>query len=503
MPKPSFSFSIRTVFFLLAALFWLATALPEIAFLPLREAAIGMRAPETALGFLPWILGAGAVVFGAIFLAWRWIRDHVLSCLGLVVELPSTVFWISVLVCALVPRLIVAIAVSYEPRADAWWLHSAATSLAKGDGFAVDGQPTAYRPPGYPFLLSLTYRLFGPHIGLAWVWGLVSIVIVLIAVHVIAKKLYGLAVARIAVLLAATYPALILMTGQSLSDLPFMAGLLLLSAFVLISSPYRWPNSIVIGIAAAILTLTRGVGIGLFLIMPMIWFLRLPDLRKLLSSVVVTAGVFGICVAPWVLRNQAVFGVSTLDTHFGFNVYEGNHPGAQGGSEPIGWPQSIEMTNSNEATVDHEFLRLGMAFAATHPREVASTIPKKFMNLYLLETEAVTSLFQGDHPSPAWMKYALYGVSQFAYVLLLIAVCARAVDYFVPARRPHGAQWTGLLIAGYFTGICLIFHGEDRYRLPILPWFLIESALVLASASAKYARRVHSDATEADAMASS
>jgi hypothetical protein len=37
-----------------------------------------------------------------------------------------------------------------------------------------------------------------------------------------------------------------------------------------------------------------------------------------------------------------------------------------------------------------------------------------------------------------------------------------------------------LLIAGYFTSICLVFHGEDRYRLPILPWILLEAAVVVA-----------------------
>ena len=36
-----------------------------------------------------------------------------------------------------------------------------ARSLAQGDGFTLDGNPTAYRLPGYPLLLAATYAVFG------------------------------------------------------------------------------------------------------------------------------------------------------------------------------------------------------------------------------------------------------------------------------------------------------------------------------------------------------
>src|SRR5262249_16646939 len=53
---------------------------------------------------------------------------------------------------------------------DTLFYESAAHQFAIGHGFAnLFGQPTAHWPPGFPFLVSLLYRVFGQHawLGLA------------------------------------------------------------------------------------------------------------------------------------------------------------------------------------------------------------------------------------------------------------------------------------------------------------------------------------------------
>jgi hypothetical protein len=153
---------IRSVFLLLSIGLVAATLFPEIALLPIQELVLHMRAPETAPLIARWIFGAGAVLFGVILVTWDRACTAALRVIAFVIELPARSFWMLVFACAIVPRLFVALVISYEPTADARWLHEAAASLARGEGFAVDGKLTAYRPPGYPFLLSLTYRLSGP-----------------------------------------------------------------------------------------------------------------------------------------------------------------------------------------------------------------------------------------------------------------------------------------------------------------------------------------------------
>lgn len=497
---------IRLTFFLLASSLGLAATYPEIALLPVRELVLHMRAPDAAPHMARWILGAGAVTFGIAFVAWPWLRIAAARTIASVVLLPTATFWLLVLVSVLLPRTLVAVAVFYQPTSDAAWYHMAAAALARGEGLAVGGELTAYRPPGYPFLLSLTYRLFGPDYALAWFWGLSATAIIVGAIHFIALRLHGRDVARLATLLAALYPALVLMTGQAMSDLPFVAGLLALAAFALAGAPYRLRDGIFIGVALGLLTLTRGVAIGLFAVIALVWHLRQPDLRKSASSMTVMAIAFAACIAPWMLRNQSVFGNLTLGTNLGMNAYVGNHPGAPGGGVPAAWPEEPRRPEEphrpeepyppkdphgakdpdapgwNEVQDDRELMRLAIEFVVSNPLKAAAILPGKLKHLYLLEAGAVTALFQGPHPSPAWMKYSLYAVSQIGYLFLLIAFGVRVFDLFAPGQRPRGILWCSWLFIVYFTMLSLVLHGEDRYRLPILPWMLIEAAVILARA---------------------
>ena len=119
-----------------------------------------------------------------------------------------------------------------------------------------------------------------------------------------------------------------------------------------------------------------------------------------------------------------------------------------------------------------------------NPWEAAAILPKKLMHLYLLEMEVVTVSVPGQ-ASLAGMDEvrALRGEPQLTYVCVLILFCTRALELLTPAHRPRAEQWTGWLFVGYFTLLCLVFHGQDRYRLPILPWILIEGSVVLARAA--------------------
>src|SRR6476659_1234969 len=47
------------------------------------------------------------------------------------------------------------------------WYYERAISISTGQGYAVDGIPTAYWPVGYPGFLGVVFTLFGPSIFLA------------------------------------------------------------------------------------------------------------------------------------------------------------------------------------------------------------------------------------------------------------------------------------------------------------------------------------------------
>jgi 4-amino-4-deoxy-L-arabinose transferase-like glycosyltransferase len=477
-PKPH---GWRLVFFLIGLGLTVLAAFPAAALFPIRALVEQMTAPQEAPVVARRVFLAGAAIFGIVGWLWTFFRSAISELLARLVGLQPATFWLVVAIAAAVPRVLLAFTVGYEPVTDAAWYHKAALSLAHGEGLVVDGQVSAYRGPGYAFLLALTYKGFGPSVAMAWFWGAVSTVVLLVALFAISRHLFNDAAARTATSMAAVYPALVFMTGQALSDLAFVAGLLALVAFVLKCTPYRIGNSVLAGIAVGVLTLLRGVGIGLFLVVPVLWMLRKPDPKRFAGSVCVTAAALLVAVAPWMIRNHAVFGHYTLGTNVGTNAYAGNHPGSSGGTDRYTIPPRAE-SQPDEWRRDRMLLDAAIEFVASKPAEALAILPGKLLNLYLLETEAVSSLLQGSQPGDPTWKHLLYGISQLIYLCVMLLLVERIASFRDPAQRPKGVQWTGWILAAYFTGICLIFHGEDRYRLPILPWILLEGAVVLTRA---------------------
>jgi 4-amino-4-deoxy-L-arabinose transferase-like glycosyltransferase len=436
------------------------------------------RTPETALQAAGLLFGSGAVAFGFLFFFWRRVNNFVVFTVRWIDRLSMYRFWILVFGIALLFRLLVAFGLPYQPTEDGLWYHEAATALSMGKGLTVGGELTAFHPPGYPYFLSLTYRLFGPYHGLAWFWGILSTAIIMLSTHFIARQLYGLSIAKIATLAIATYPALALWTGTVMSDLPFLAGLLLLISFIVYTRPYRLLNTVIIGITLGLLTLTRGVALGLFVIIPMIWYIQCANARKLVTFSLLLFITYAAFLTPWIQRNYSLFGKLTLSTNLGQTVYIGNHHGATGGFVPTSF--SRYTSTLNEAEGSRELLGEAVKFIVSHPAEAALLIPKKMMHLFLLETSAVTWLFQGERVYPPWLKYSLYGITQLCYIPFLLLFFLRIVELLHVVNRPRGLQWTGWLFAFYFTLLCLIFLGEDRYRLPILPWMMLESSVLLS-----------------------
>src|SRR5262249_20741626 len=158
---------------------------------------------------------------------------------------------------------------------------------------------------------------------------------------------------------------------------------------------------------------TRGVSIGLFLVVPLLWFIKQANLRKLLFHFILLTCAFAACLIPWMVRNYAIFGIPTLSTNMGIDLYIGNHIGASGAYDVTLERLFDAMTEPNlqlnEAQVDRIFLQAAIQYIVAHPIDALSILPKKLIQLFLLEVTAAQLLFQDQ---PFWFKYAFYGITQ-------------------------------------------------------------------------------------------
>jgi hypothetical protein len=45
----------------------------------------------------------------------------------------------------------------------------------------------------------------------------------------------------------------------------------------------------------------------------------------------------------------------------------------------------------------------------------------------------------------------------------------------MPGEKPAGVQWTGFWIGATVVIVSLATFGQDRYRMPFLPWMMVEA----------------------------
>lgn len=436
---------------------------PVLAMLALRSALAGAAVllAGVALGWPIWMGWAACSV--------RWILTlRARKYAGLVVMAAATV------------RVLIALIPTDLAVTDPQWYHATAVSLANGEGFAFRGALTAYRPPGYSSLLALSYTAFGHHPMLVWVWGILATALLLVATNSIALRLYGMSVARVATLGVAAYPALAIFTALPTSDLVFTAGLTGLLCWIVAHEFPRWPASFLLGIILGMLTLTRNVGIAFAGPIAFAWWVKRPRPPLVIWQIAVLAGALALPLAGWMARNYTVFGTATLATNTGTNLLVGNHAGASGAypvqaKAPFGL---VSVRGLNEAEADRLYFDQAVDFARHHPGAWLALLPRKLLHLFAFELTGAQWLLH-ERRYPSWFKYGIYAISQLSYLLLLALVSLRILSFSQRLERPQGLQWTGWTVGATVVLTTLVAFGQDRFRMPFLPWMIIEASVIL------------------------
>jgi 4-amino-4-deoxy-L-arabinose transferase-like glycosyltransferase len=127
---------------------------------------------------------------------------------------------------ALLPRLYVAIAWAREPVWDGHYYHFGATRIAQGLGYSEDvniaGQlvwkPWCHYPVGYSGLVGMVYKVFGTGLWVAPVLNALIGALTAAVVFALARYCLGPWRARIAGLLCAFHPGLVLYTALVMTE---------------------------------------------------------------------------------------------------------------------------------------------------------------------------------------------------------------------------------------------------------------------------------------------
>jgi 4-amino-4-deoxy-L-arabinose transferase-like glycosyltransferase len=360
-----------------------------------------------------------------------------------------------------------------------------AVNLAEGRGFMLYEKPTSWRPPLYPFVLSLVYRAAGTTDPLAARMFQAAMSLVnLLLVYLLGRRLFGERVGLGAAAIFAVYPSFLFYNNHLLTEGLF-TFLLTLTAYLL---------AVYLQSGRALFLALAGASLGLTvltreILLPMVAVMALlaghvtgwrPARWALHAAALVVA--FVVVVTPWAVRNTRLQGTLTLvATNGGIVFYEGNYE-----HTPLDRPWRAHALDADlkvrrllpEGLTEGERQKVavqrGLAFMWEHPGLTAHRALVKMANVWGLEREVVGVLLKGDYgPLGRTATLLVCGAIFGAYIATILAgvtgLCV-AVAAPGPLRAFHLVV---AVLAAFITVAHAPAFGHPRFHLPLMPLFAV------------------------------
>jgi len=436
---------------------------------------------------------------------------------------------LAVYALALIARLGWAIFDDAKPISDASWYHQTAQLIATGQGYTVNGHPTAYWPVGYSAVLGGVYALFGASplagrlLNALLSWG------ALVFASRLARALYSPRVGIATAVMVAAYPADIVYCATLLSEPLFLFSMMAGCWAVL-----RYPNRrglVAGGLLFGLAALTRNQGIALPFLVVGAAALETPERwRSHLRRLALLVGVCLLVVAPWTLRNWVELHRFVLvSTNGGINSYMGNNPRATGRYQfDAGVRSALLGTRKDwrggpsEVEVDRRAYALSERYVFEHPAKALALWPAKMVALYDRDDH---SLVYAREPSRAsakrwvaaaarpadWFYQALATLGLVGLVSLLLSAPSRSrwiacslgallafwilgvwagclfllfaaglARYGPPTREPEPRSLLPVVFVVTLSAAHFAFFGAARFHAPMMPWLAIAAAVLVA-----------------------
>jgi 4-amino-4-deoxy-L-arabinose transferase-like glycosyltransferase len=405
-----------------------------------------------------------------------------------------------ILALALVVRLgYVAATPGYEAVNDAHNYDVHARSIAAGQGFARIGSgpsgQTAFRPPGYPYLLAGVYA--ATRVDLAkpsdrYLAGRVANALIGTAIvaliGVLSAQLFGRRVALAAMALGALYLPLILVGGTLMSE-PLFAALLLGALAAAIHhrrSGHRLRWALVAGALGGLAILTRAN--AAILLVPLaiaVWDARPRWSWRALAPPAALVAVALAAVAPWTIRNAVVFhSFVPVTTQLGTALAGTYNDAARADQEhPASWRSLRRVPDyqylvrrwrqTPEPVLERELRAAALRYIGHHPGYVAEVA---FWN-----TARMLDL-AGLH----WSRHTASTISigrtwADAGVVCFWLVAALAIGGALTRGR-HVPGYVAAVPALLFLSVVFLAVETPRYRTGIDPFIVMLAGVALVAA---------------------
>jgi hypothetical protein len=395
-----------------------------------------------------------------------------------IVVVPSPPPWravVAVLALALVVRLAWAVLVPVSPVSDSAAYETFARNLAAGASYGWDGQaPSAYWPVGTAFIYSLAYRVCDPGVhgyGAVIALNLAAGMAVIGLAMALAWRWFGRAPALVSGALLALWPMHVQFTTIIASELFFTAaclgGMLTWPAGAAGDRRAMMARLIGAGVLFAIAAYIRPTALLVPVVLSMAGVFRDGQVLRNASRLAVVGLVMAAAIAPWSLRNFAVFDRFVLiSTNGGANLWMGNNPESRGAYQPI----PDRPAGMSEAEFDSHLAREAMAFIRADPLGFAARTIIKGVRLHERETIGIAWNSEGlsrrlPQPAISGLKWGTQGywIGVLGMALVGMGLLAQRAGLWRLMTHP------AVLIWGYFVAVHAVIVYQDRYHFPVTP----------------------------------
>ncbi len=326
-----------------------------------------------------------------------------------------------------------------------------------------------FHPPVYPYFLASLNSLFGGLLAIKIAQGLIGSLLIPV-IHRITLKISGPRAALAAAAIAAFYPELIWYASHFWCETLFLTFFWMAVERVLAADETGSRKAAVAaGLLFGVAILTRETLLYL-LPVAVLWLASTKPRRFGLAAIV--AGSAFLIVAPWTVRNWIQFDAFIpVSTGGGLNLYQGNAGIPRG--------EVYDEYYANEGKVGQfQWARAAglRAIWNRQPAWIFEKIRDEGPRLAELDSLALIHLRRGAYGAD--VSCAAYrGV---AFIVLVPWILIAMASVAALSRAPMDRRMVLLLgLLGAYLLLHIATHGFSRYRLPVLPAFIILPASLL------------------------
>jgi 4-amino-4-deoxy-L-arabinose transferase-like glycosyltransferase len=344
-------------------------------------------------------------------------------------------------------------------------------SLAHNHIFSLDGvQSTAYRPPGYAFILLPVYLVSGGSVLAMRMIGVAALAGSVWFTYLIGRRVHSPATGAVAAAVVACYPLMIYTATALYPQVPALFLLLVMAETGMRALPadaatgrHRLLMAVVAGLSGGLLTLAvptfapTVIGLVLWL------FWRQWRTSRRIAWRAAAVLIVAVAVLPlgWTARNASVLHAFVpVSTNDGVNLLLGNSPhatpGAGRNTDISSYENVAKQRQLSEVELDRYYTREGLAWIHAHPGHATTLFAEKFVDNFSYKNDLVTT---------GQSSRAQDAVSALSYYPILALALLRIALYRRFPLHPVEKMVIGTILVNVL--VLSVFYTRIRFRVPL------------------------------------